>query len=485
MLTTLVFLPLLGALITLFIPKERTEAIKRFATAVTVIPLVLVAAIWLQADTARSGMWLMERATWIPSVGIEYVLGVDGLSFPMLLITAIVSLLACLVSYRIDHRVKEYFAWLLVLQTAVYGVFLALDYILFFVFWELQLVPMYFIIGIWGGERREYAAIKFFLYTLLASAILLVGILAVYLATGAQTFNILAIAELANFDPRFAFWAFLAFFFGFAVKVPVWPFHTWLPDAHVEAPTPGSMILAGVLLKTGAYAFFRIAAPTFPDVILSLQAVLGALAVINIIYGALAAMAQTDLKKLVAYSSISHMGFVLLGFAAGTQMGFSGAVYVMVSHGFISPLLFFLVGTVFYDRTHTRMMGELGGLFSKMPVAATIMAFAAFANLGLPGLSGFVGEFLTFAGTFEVLPAMVVIAALGLAITAGYHLWMMQRVLMGEGAAGAQYADIDRLELTVGVPLVALITLLGVYPRLVLEIANPAIAGIVARLGGM
>jgi NADH-quinone oxidoreductase subunit M len=345
---------------------------------------------------------------------------------------------------------------------------------------------MYFIIGIWGGERREYAAIKFFIYTLAGSAILLVGILAVYLATGAETFDIVAIAQAAHtVDPRVAFWIFLAFFIGFAVKVPVWPFHTWLPDAHVEAPTGGSMILAGVLLKTGAYAFFRIAYPTFPQVAADLSLLIGVLGLIGIIYGALAAMAQQDVKKLVAYSSVSHMGFVMLGLAAGSEMAMNGAMYVMVSHGLISPLMFFLVGSVFYDRTHTRMMGEMSGLFTKMPVAATVMAFAAFANLGLPGLSGFVGEFFTLVGSFESLRALVIIAALGLAVTAGYHLWMMRRVLMGTPHTDAPYVDITGRELVVGVPLMALILVLGVYPSLLLSVMNPSVVTLATRLGGM
>lgn len=486
MLTAIIFIPLIGALITLLLPKDRPELIKRVALGVTAIPLVLVAAMWAGFDFGNPNLQFVQEYQWIPTIGASFSVGVDGLSYPMLWITAIVSLLAIVASWNINHREKEFFAWMLALQTAMYGVFLALDYLLFFVFWELLLVPMYFIIGIWGGERREYAAIKFFLYTLVGSAFLLVGILALYLATGAQTFHIIAIQEMASgLDPRFAFWVFLAFFFGLAVKVPVWPFHTWLPDAHVEAPTGGSMILAGVLLKTGAYAFFRIAYPTFPEVAANLYLFVAVLAMFNIIYGALAAMAQKDLKKMVAYSSVSHMGFVVLGLAAGSEMAMNGALYVMVSHGLISPLMFFLVGSVFYDRTETRMMDDMGGMFHKMPIAATILAFASFANLGLPGLSGFVGEFFTFVGSFETLRAIVIIAALGLAITAGYHLWMMQRVLMGTGRTDQVYPDITGRELVVGVPLMALIVVLGIYPALLLGIMNPAVVDLVSRLGGI
>lgn len=486
MLTALVVIPLIGALITLALPKERPELIKRFALLVSVIPLALVALMLGGFEFGSAEMQYVVDVDWIPTIGASFKLGVDGLSYPMLWLTGIVSVLAIVASWTIDHREKEFFAWMLALQTAMYGVFLALDYVLFFVFWELLLVPMYFIIGIWGGERREYAAIKFFIYTLAGSAILLVGILAAYLSTGAQTFDILAIAQMASgIDPRVAFWIFLAFFIGFAVKVPVWPFHTWLPDAHVEAPTGGSMILAGVLLKTGAYAFFRIAYPTFPGVAADLSLLIGVLGLIGIVYGALAAMAQQDVKKLVAYSSVSHMGFVMLGLAAGSEMAMNGAMYVMVSHGLISPLMFFLVGSVFYDRTHTRMMSEMGGLFTKMPVAATVMAFAAFANLGLPGLSGFVGEFFTLVGSFESLRVLVIIAALGLAVTAGYHLWMMRRVLMGTPHTEAAYTDITGRELVVGVPLLALILILGVYPSLLLSIMNPSVVTLATRLGGM
>lgn len=486
MLTALIVIPLIGALITLLLPKENPELVKRFALGVSIIPLILVAIMWGSFEFGSSEIQFLQDFEWIPSIGASFKVGVDGLSYPMLWLTAIVSALSIIASWNIGHRQKEYFAWMLALQTAMYGVFLALDYLLFFVFWELLLVPMYFIIGIWGGNRREYAAIKFFLYTLVGSAILLVGILAVYLATGSQTFDIQAIAQMAQgIDPRVAFWIFLAFFFGFAVKVPVWPFHTWLPDAHVEAPTGGSMILAGVLLKTGAYAFFRIAYPTFPQVAADLSLFIGILGVIGIIYGALAAMSQQDIKKLVAYSSVSHMGFVILGLAAGSEMAMNGAMYVMVSHGLISPLMFFLVGSVFYDRTHTRMMGEMGGLFTKMPIAATVMAFAAFANLGLPGLSGFVGEFFTFVGSFGSFRALVIIAALGLAITAGYHLWMMQRVLMGKGKTEDHYVDLTGRELVVGVPLMALIVVLGIYPALLLGIMNPAVVTLASRLGGM
>lgn len=507
LLTLIVFIPILGAIVALFLPKENGDIHRKWALGVSLVSLILVLGLWGAFDATNPNMQFEQNIPWIPSVGINYHVGIDGISYPMLIITGIVSVLAIVASWQIDHRQKEFFAWMLALQTAMYGVFVALDYILFFFFWELLLVPMYFLIGIWGGPKREYAAIKFFIYTLVGSAIMLIGFLATYLKAGLGTFDILAIAQNANFDPRFQFWAFLALFIGFAVKVPIWPFHTWLPDAHVEAPTGGSMILAGILLKTGAYGFFRIAYPTFPLGADAFKWLLALLAVISIIYGALAAMGQRDLKKLVAYSSVSHMGFVTLGLAAAAgavaqaaaagdanlvpqlmsngSMALNGAMYVMISHGLISPLLFFLVGSVFYDRAHTRMMGEMGGLFTKIPVAGTILAFASFANLGLPGLSGFVGEFFTFVGSFPAFRTIVVIAALGLAITAGYHLWMMQRVLMGEAKQEQELPDINARELTVSVPLMLLIALLGIYPALALNILNAPVNQLMLKLGGM
>lgn len=506
-LSSILFIPLIGSLIALLIPKERGDAHRLWALIVTAIPLLILIGMWGPFDPARTGMQFEEIRNWIPSLGISYHLGMDGISYPLMLVTGIVSVLAVIASWGIGHRQKEFFAWVLVLQTAMYGVFVALDYILFFIFWELLLVPMYFIIGIWGGPKREYAAIKFFIYTFVGSAFMLIGILATYFQAGLGTFNILAIAEQAGLNPTFQYWAFLAFFIGFAVKVPIWPFHTWLPDAHVEAPTGGSMLLAGVLLKTGTYGFLRIVLPTFPVGADAFKWLLALLAVISIIYGAFAAMAQRDLKKMVAYSSVSHMGFVILGIAAAagavaqsqhlTDMGsiqalmnngtmaLNGAMYVMISHGLIAPLLFFLVGSVFYDRAQTRMMDDMGGLFSKIPAAAALLMFAAFANLGLPGLSGFVGEFFTLVGAFPIFQVNVIIATIGLVLTAAYHLWMLQRVLMGNPKSDETYGDMTGREMAVSVPLVVLVALLGVYPPLLQSIMNPSVSVLMTKLGGM
>lgn len=487
LLTTLLFIPLAGALLIAFFPKERTREIKTFALLVSLIPSVLALILWRQLDFSLPGMQMLFRADWIPSLGITYQLGVDGISFALIAVSAIVLPLSIVASFTINHRVKEFFLWMLVLQTGIYGVFLALDYFLFFIFFEVSLVPMYFIIGIWGGARREYAAIKFFIYTLLGSAIMLVGILALYFGSGLdpRTFDVLVLAEQSSLPTTLQWWIFLAFFAGFAVKVPIFPFHTWLPDAHVEAPTGGSMILAGILLKMGTYGFFRFMLPTFPDAAKAFAPVLSILAIIGIIYGALAAMAQKDLKRLVAYSSVSHMGFVILGVAAMTPISLNGAMFVNISHGLISPLMFFLAGSVIYDRTRTRMMEEMSGLFTSVPLVAALMAFTAFANLGLPGLAGFPGEFFTFVGSFPVFTTLVIIGALGLVLTAGYHLWMMQRVLMGEPTTLALQQDLQGRELVVAAPLMVLIVLLGVLPSIALNVFNNPIAILAAKLGGM
>ncbi len=489
-LTVMVFAPLLGTLAVLLIPKERTTLIKRTAAFFTFIPLVLAVVAWIlwgSAPVAASGMRFVERASWIPSLGITYFLGTDGIGFPLAFLTALMSFVATVAAWgMIKQKERAFFALLLLLETGMMGVFLSLDYILFYVFWELVLVPMYFLIGIWGGPRREYAALKFFIYTLAGSVIMLVGILALYFMSGSTSFDMLTIAQLAGRIPLAAQkWIFFALFLGFAVKVPVFPFHTWLPDAHVEAPTPISVVLAAVLLKMGTYGFFRISYPTLPAAAKYFALAIAALGLINIIYGALTAMAQKDLKKLVAYSSISHMGFVLLGLAAATPLAINGALFMNISHGLISGMLFLMVGAV-YDRTHTREIAKLSGIYVTVPVVATIMAFSFFANLGLPGLAGFVSEFFVLAGTFPVNVVWVVLAALGMLVVAGFNLWMMQRVLMGEPKK--EYAglrDATPLEIFTYAPVVALIVLLGVAPSLLINMMNSPAMNIVTRLGGM
>ncbi len=490
LLTLMVFLPLLGTIAVLMIPKDKVELIKRAAAFFSFLPLVLAVAVWVlwgSTPAGAFGMRFAERATWIPSLGISYSLGADGVSFPLAFLTALMSFVATVAAWgMIKEKQRAFFALLLLLETGMMGVFLSLDYVLFYVFWELVLVPMYFLIGIWGGPRREYAALKFFIYTLAGSVIMLIGILALYFMSGAGTFDMMAIAAQADRIPLAAQrWIFVALFLGFAVKVPVFPFHTWLPDAHVEAPTPISVVLAAVLLKMGTYGFLRVSYPTLPAAAKYFTIAIAALGLINIIYGALVAMAQKDLKKLVAYSSISHMGFVLLGLAAGTQLALSGAMFMNISHGLISGMLFLMVGAI-YDRTHTREIAKLSGIYVTAPVVATITAFSFFANLGLPGLAGFISEFFVLAGTFPVNVIWVVMAGLGMLVVAGFNLWMMQRVLMGQ--ARPEYAglkDSSPLEIFTYAPVVALIVLLGVVPSLLLNMMNSPAASLVFRLGGM
>jgi NADH-quinone oxidoreductase subunit M len=370
------------------------------------------------------------------------------------------------------------------LEVGMNGVFCALDFVLFYVFWELVLVPMYFLIAIWGGSRREYAAIKFFLYTLFGSVFMLVGILALYLNPAGGTFDIIALAK-ASFPAGFQWWVFAAFFLGFAVKVPVWPLHTWLPDAHVEAPTAASVLLAGVLLKMGTYGFLRISLPILPDAAQSWAWFIGVLAAISIVYGAAVAFAQTDLKKLVAYSSVSHMGFVMLGIASGTVAGLNGAVAVMFSHGIVTGMLFLLVGTV-YERSHTRQIADLSGLSAQMPVAAGLFAFASFASLGLPGLSGFVGEFLSLLGAWQsdLSRVTVVASAFGVLLAAAYMLWVVQRVVLGTPSEVVKgLPDLSRLEIGILVPLVVITVVVGVWWGSLLQYVDPAVQALLAGMG--
>ena len=444
-LSYMVFFPLAGMLVVLVLPSGRHDLIRWVSALATVPPLIL--GVWLYAnfDTTTTAMQFVERAPWIPAFNIEYFVGVDGLSVSMLLLTALLSFLCIFASWNIDKGVKGYFALFLLLDTGMTGVFVALDFVLFYVFWEVMLLPMYFLIGIWGGPRKEYAAIKFFLYTLLGSVLMLVAILALYFYSEPNTFDMTRLMDRSSLysTTPLAMWPFnmwgwgfqhvvwMALFIGFAIKIPAFPFHTWLPDAHVEAPTAISVILAGILLKMGTYGILRINYPMLPaataDLAFYFLAVLGTW---NIVYGGLCAMAQTDMKKLVAYSSVSHMGYVMLGMAAFNTQGINGAVLQMFNHGTITAMLFLLVGVI-YDRAHHREINGFGGLAGIMPVYAGFTALAFFASMGLPGLSGFVSEVLVLLGAWPKYHALTIIAALGIVITAGYMLWMMQRVYLG------------------------------------------------------
>ena len=462
-LSLIVFLPLLGAVSMMLVPASRPtwpRVIALVVSAVTFATAVYV-VVTLQPG---GGMQYVERHLWIPVANIYYYLGVDDLSVLLVGLSTLLTFIAVIASWKTDKRPKFYFAMILLLATGTNGVFLALDFVLFYVFWELVLVPMYFLIAVWGGERRAYAAVKFFLYTMLGAVIMLVGILALYLHPMGGTFDMVELVD-RGFPADFQWWVFIAFFLGFAVKVPIWPLHTWLPDAHVEAPTAASALLAGILLKMGTYGFLRIALPILPQAWQQWSPYIAVLAVISIVYGALVAFAQTDLKKLVAYSSVSHMGFAMLGIAAGTAAGLDGAQAVNISHGFLSAMLFLCVGMI-YERTHTRKIAEVSGLSGQMPVLAGLFAFASFASLGLPGLSGFVGEFLSLMGAWQsaLSSAFTIVAAIGVLLGAAYMLWMVQRVILGEPSDSViGIPDASLRELTVLAPLAFLSLLMGVW----------------------
>ncbi len=484
-LSAITFLPLLGGLLILLIPKGRDGWIKGIATVTTAVVLTLSVILLFKFDPKAIGFQWEDKISWISLINVWYHLGIDGISLPLIFLTALLSFVAAVASYNIPERRKEYFFLYLLLQTGMMGTFLALDLFLFYIFWELVLVPMYFLIGIWGGPRKEYAAIKFFLYTLAGSVLMLLSILTCYLSSTPHSFSIPGlIAQGLQLAPAVQWWVFLGFFFAFAIKVPIFPFHTWLPDAHVEAPTPISVLLAGVLLKMGAYGFLRISFPLMPQIATGFGFTLAVLGVINIVYGALVAMAQTDFKKLVAYSSVSHMGFVLLGLSALTASGFHGALLEMFNHGVITGGMFLLVG-VLYDRAHPRDLGAFGGLGARIPIYGGILIFFSLASLGLPGLSGFVSEFLTLLGCFPVHPVITSVSCLGLIFGAAYFLLTIQRVLLGPlNPKWASLPDVSRRELVTLVPLIVFVLLIGVWPRLVLDLQGPTLLNLLFRLGG-
>jgi NADH-quinone oxidoreductase subunit M len=481
LLTWITFLPLLGVAVIAFLPKERDTWPRWVAAFVAAADLVL-AIVMLTRFRAGGGFQFVQQIEWVKQVGIQYHLGVDGISMPLVALSSLLTLLAIVASWKIDVKPKFYFAMILLLEVGMNGVFSALDFVLFYVFWELVLVPMYFLIAQWGGPRREYAAIKFFLYTLLGSVFMLVGIVALYLY--AHTFDMIKLVD-AGVPAGLQMWVFAAFFLGFAVKVPIFPLHTWLPDAHVEAPTAASALLAGVLLKMGTYGFIRVALPILPTAFHSWRLPIAILAAISIVYGAAVAFAQTDLKKLVAYSSVSHMGFAMLGIAAGTAAGIDGAMAVNISHGLVTGMLFLVVGMV-YDRAHTREIMKLSGLAGQMPVIAGLLGFASIASLGLPGLSGFAGEFLSLVGAWEsVIPHwVVVVASLGVLLGAAYMLWMMQRVVMGTPSyVIADQPDGNAREVGLLLPLVILIVAIGVNWSLLLNYVDPAAKAVAKAIG--
>jgi len=494
-LSIILFTPLLGAIVLLFIPRENKDAIRRvaniFALGGFVVSLPLVPLFW--AQRFEPGFKFLEGSAnnWIPSIGAGYNLGIDGISFLLIMLTTLLGWISILSSWTaIENRVKEYYVWFLVLQTGMLGVFMALDFFLFFVFWEAMLVPMYLLIGIWGGPRKLYAAIKFFLYTLLGSVLMLLGILFLYFhhhtVTGTYTFSIPELYKTAPQIPfLYAVWLFFAFFLGFAIKVPMFPFHTWLPDAHVEAPTAGSVILAGVLLKMGTYGFVRFSLPFFPAVVMhpKVRGWMIGLSIVGIIYGALVSLMQKDMKKLVAYSSVSHLGFCTLGIFALTPAGLSGSVLQQINHGISTGALFLIVG-ILYERRHTREIAEYGGISNVMPVYATVTMIMFLSSMGLPLLNGFVGEFTILQGTFAENWRWAAWAAPGVILAAAYLLWLYQRVFFGTvtNPQNEKLHDLTTRELFTFVPLIICAFWIGLYPKPFFQILEQPVNQIVATV---
>ncbi|MBI4549871.1 MAG: NADH-quinone oxidoreductase subunit M [Candidatus Omnitrophica bacterium] len=485
LLSSLIFVPVAAMVAVMLTPKGETQRVRLIATAACAVVFLVSAWVFFRYDGVAGGMQFVESISWIPQINVRYYLGVDGISVPMIFITGLLSLLACVASFGIQERVKEYFALYLLLVAGMLGTFVALDLFLFYVFWEIVLVPMYFLIGVWGGPRKEYAAIKFFIYTLAGSLFMLLGILALYFASDPHTFNILELTGGKGFGLLFQKVIFLALFLGFAIKVPIWPFHTWLPDAHVEAPTPISVILAGVLLKMGTYGFLRISYPILPEAARWFGIYLAVLAAIGIVYGGFVALAQTDFKKMVAYSSVSHMGFVILGLAVFSYSGFDGALLQMFNHGTITGGLFLLVG-VLYDRAHTRDLNSFGGLGARIPVYAGMLTVFSLASLGLPGLSGFVSEFLCLLGAFPVYRWITILSCAGIILGASYLLYMIQRVLLGPlNPKWKEMEEINGRELFTLIPLLVLIIFLGIFPQTILNLFGPTTHALVDSLGGL
>ena len=489
MLTATLFLPLAGALlILLFIKGPRT--VRLVAAGVTIVELALASAVFfIVYRDGTDALHLVEKATWIESLNVQYFLGVDGLSAPLVFLTGLLGLSAVFASWKVGVRVKEHFFWLLVLQTAVMGVFMSLDFVLFFIFWELELVPMYFLISIWGTGRKEYSAMKFLIFTIAGSALMLIGILVIYFSTGTFDMTELGNSNLTDLLIP-AQMVFFLFFIAFAIKLPVWPVHTWLPDAHTDAPTAGSVMLAGVLIKMGGYGLIRINTAMFPGITSDYSWLLVTLAVVSIMYGAMVTLRQSDLKRLIAYSSVSHMGLVLLGIASlgasgqVSAVGLNGAAMQMFTHGTITGLMFLLVGQV-YEKAHTRYIPDMGGLASRMPFLATAMIVAGLASLGLPSLSGFVSEVLVFLGAFEVWSWPTAIAVFSIVLTAGYILWMIQRVMFGpEKPRFSEVGDASLVEAIPVLLLVASIVLVGIYPALITDVFSSTLNPMVASRFG-
>ena len=493
------FLPAVGAAVLMFVPSNE-KLVKVIGTLFAFLALVAGVVVLARFDFGNAGdLQLQVNTSWIPQINARYHIGIDGMSLPLFVLSLLVSFLCTI--YMWWHlpepgKPKAFFALVLLLETGMTGCFVALDLILFFIFWELVLVPMYFMIGIWGGPNRAYAAVKFFLYTLFGSLFMLLGFLALYFTSDPRTFDIVELTRqgFAGSSELFQNLVFLGLFLGFAIKVPMWPFHTWLPDAHTEAPTVGSVLLAAIMLKMGTYGFIRISLPILPDAAVTFAPLIGILAVIAIIYGALCCLAQVDLKRMIAFSSVGHMGFVMLGIATLTDIGINGAIFGMVAHGLITGMLFFLAGSI-HERFHTRDIPALGGVLQQMPKFGSLLVYSAIASLGLPGLAGFWGEMLALLGSYNPHPQLnetlfrilMVGGGIGTVLTAGYFLWMLQRVILGKVperfASGHGIFDVVRLEWYAWVPLLLLIIGAGLYPRLVLGVTDDAVQTLLGALG--
>ena len=498
------FLPLVGVALMMLVPKAEEQMVKAIAVIASVATLAVGVYTLLRFDFDNAGaMQFVAETKWIPLIKSSYFIGLDGISLPLYFLSMVITLLV--VIYSLDHvpspgNPKAFFSLMLVLQTGMAGTFIAQDLILFFVFFELVLLPMYFMIGVWGGENRQYASLKFFLYTMFGSALMLVAFLALFFKTGAESFSIPYLIENgSSIAKNLQIWIFAGMFVGFAVKVPMFPFHTWLPDAHTQAPTQGSVILAAILLKLGTYGFVRIAIPVLPTAAKEWAPYIGGLAVIGIIYGALGCLAQTDMKRLIAFSSVAHMGFVMLGISTLTPFGTNAAMFGMVAHGLITGMLFFLAGSV-KERYHTLEIKRLGGLLKQMPRMGWILGFASMASLGLPGLAGFWGEFPAILSAYSPAEGLnettfrvyMVIAALGTVLAAAYLLWLFQRVAFGEpkaefsghGHDDHHFHDVNKFEWIAWTPLLIAIVVFGVVPNLMFSVFDPAVQGVLSAFGG-